>query len=103
MSGHRAREDLTYENASLLRARNTVKDAKKPVFKPIVWQVDAKDRFSGDKRVKAQPSTAMSIAKGRINNRNRSQWAKIHALCCGEEDKRGKYKRKFMYVVCRLT
>lgn len=63
MSGHHVRENLTYQNVSLLSARNTVKDAKKPVFKPTVWQVDAKDRFSWDKSVKAQPSTAMSIAK----------------------------------------
>jgi hypothetical protein len=31
----------TYAKASLLKARNTVKEAKKPVFRPIVWQVEA--------------------------------------------------------------
>ena len=29
----------TYANDSLLRARNTVKEAKYPVLRPIVWHV----------------------------------------------------------------
>jgi len=36
----------TYAKASLLKARNTVNDAKKPVFRPIVWQVEAYERQS---------------------------------------------------------
>jgi hypothetical protein len=39
-------EKITYVKASLLKARNTVKDAKNPVFKPIVWHVDAYDKLS---------------------------------------------------------
>ena len=45
----------TYENDALFRARNTVKEAKYPVFRPMVWHVLAYDRFSCDKGVKAQP------------------------------------------------
>jgi len=48
-----------YANASLLKAKNTVKDAKKPVFKPIVWQVDAYDKQSWDKSVNAQPDIVL--------------------------------------------
>jgi hypothetical protein len=51
---------LTDQNVSLLNARKTVKDAKKPVFNPMVWQVDAYERQSWDKSVRAQPSTAIS-------------------------------------------
>jgi hypothetical protein len=49
------REGSTHVNSTLLKARKTVKEAKKPEFKPIVWQVDAYDRFSGDRSVSAQP------------------------------------------------
>ena len=46
----------TYEKDSLFNARNTVKEAKYPVFRPIVWQVLAYDRLSCDSKVRAQPA-----------------------------------------------
>jgi hypothetical protein len=36
---------------------------KYPEFKPMVWQVDAYDRFSGERRVRVQPSTAISVQR----------------------------------------
>lgn len=48
-------ERMTHVKASLLKARNTVKEAKNPVFKPIVWQVDAYDKLSCERRVRAHP------------------------------------------------
>lgn len=50
----------TYAKASLLKARNTVNDAKNPVFRPMVWQVDAYDRQSCERRVKAQPEDKLA-------------------------------------------
>ena len=50
----------TYLNASLFSARKTVKEAKYPVFRPIVWHVDAYERFSSERRVSAHPKNAVS-------------------------------------------
>lgn len=58
-----------YAKASLLKAKNTVNDAKKPVFRPIVWHVEAYERQSCESRVRAQPSTAMSGRRIRVFSR----------------------------------
>jgi hypothetical protein len=42
----RALKSRTYAKASLLNARKTVKEAKKPVLSPIVWHVEAYERQS---------------------------------------------------------
>jgi len=46
------------------RAKNTVKEVKKPVEVPTVWQVEAYPTFGGDSSVSAQPSTAISCDEG---------------------------------------
>ena len=44
-------------------------EAKKPVFKPIVWHVDAYDRQSCERRVSAHPSTAISCVAERVTSK----------------------------------
>ena len=44
----------------LFNAKKTVKLIVYPTANPIVWAVDAYDRFGGDNRVNAHPSTAIS-------------------------------------------
>jgi hypothetical protein len=47
----------TCANSGLLKAKNIVNDEKNPVFKPIVWHVEAYDKLGSERRVRAQPST----------------------------------------------
>lgn len=49
-----------HEKSTELNARKTVKLRALPIPRPIVWAVEAYDRFCGDSNVKAQPSTAIS-------------------------------------------
>ena len=47
----------THAKSSLLSARKTVYDIRYPVFRPMVWHVDAYARFSSERSVRAQPET----------------------------------------------
>lgn len=47
--------NVAHQKSTLFKAKKTVKDAKKPVLRPIVWQVDAYERLSTESRVRAQP------------------------------------------------
>jgi hypothetical protein len=49
-----------YENSTLLKDRKTVKARALPMPKPIVWAVEAYDRFWGERRVRAQPKCQLS-------------------------------------------
>lgn len=63
---HRLRHSKTaYENSILFNAKKTVKLIVYPTANPIVWAVDAYDRFGGDNRVNAHPSTAISTEENK--------------------------------------
>jgi len=46
---------MTCENSTLLNDKKTVKARALPMPKPIVWAVEAYDRFCGESSVSAQP------------------------------------------------
>lgn len=54
-------EEETYENSTLLKDRNTVKARALPMPKPIVWAVEAYDKFCGDSSVRAQPARSTMV------------------------------------------
>lgn len=59
---------FTHENSTLFKARKTVKLMVYPTANPMVCAVDAYDRFAGDNRVNAHPSTAISDEVGIVFN-----------------------------------
>jgi hypothetical protein len=91
---------MTHAKASLLKAKNTVNDAKKPVFKPIVWHVEAYDRQSCESSVSAQPSTAMSVRQISVVSRMNSPG--LQTLGSRKSNERGENDGKFRQMVGRL-
>jgi hypothetical protein len=54
-------EEEAYENSTLLKDRKTVKARALPMPKPIVWAVEAYDKFCGDSSVRAQPARSAMV------------------------------------------
>ncbi len=59
---------VTNEKSTLFRVRNPVKLIVYPTCNPIVCAVDAYDRFRGERRVSAHPSTAISTKTAEIQD-----------------------------------
>ena len=57
-------DQSAYENSKLLNDKKTVKARALPMPRPIVWAVEAYDKFWGERRVSAQPDSSVSHILG---------------------------------------